>query len=126
MTFSKSGERKVESKGNFHQILNERIDAFVDLVYETTRSFPPEELYGVTSQLRRAALSVPLNYHEGYGRFLDKAKIQFYRISFGSLKESLYLVDFSFRQKYITSQRRDSLKEIGLKIYAMVWGILKP
>jgi four helix bundle protein len=125
MIFSQSGERKAQSTKTFHQILEQRIDTFVDIVYEITRSFPPYELYGVTSQLRRAALSIPLNYHEGYGRFLDKAKVQFNRVSFGSLKESLYLIDFAHRQKYITEQKRSEVRDVGMKIYGMFWGILK-
>lgn len=48
------------------------MDDFVHLVYDLSRRFPQEELYGVTSQLRRAALSVILNYIEGYTRKGDK------------------------------------------------------
>lgn len=56
-------------------------------VYEVTCKFPKEEIYGLTSQVRRAALSVPANVAEGFGRFhfLDKAK--FYLNARGSLYE---------------------------------------
>ena len=56
----------------FHDILKRKMDEYVHLVYKITRSFPREELYGSTSQLRRAALSVVLNYIEGYARLWEK------------------------------------------------------
>jgi len=76
-----------------------RIDNFEDLdvwqlgkelvlkVYDITMSFPKEEIYGITSQVKRASLSIPANIAEGFGRyhFMDKAK--FYLNARGSLYE---------------------------------------
>ncbi|OGN28326.1 MAG: hypothetical protein A2941_02205 [Candidatus Yanofskybacteria bacterium RIFCSPLOWO2_01_FULL_49_17] len=53
---------------NFHENLRSKIDEFVHLVYSFTKKFPREEVYGITSQLRRAAISIALNYVEGYAR----------------------------------------------------------
>lgn len=61
--------------------------ALVKLVYEITRAFPKEEIFGLTSQIRRAAISVPLNVAEGCGRFHRKETIHFMYISRGSLNE---------------------------------------
>jgi len=55
--------------------------------YKATASFPREEMYGLTSQIRRAAVSVPANIAEGYGRDQTGSFIQFLKISQGSLRE---------------------------------------
>jgi four helix bundle protein len=55
--------------------------------YEITMTFPKAELYGMTSQIRRASASIPANIAEGYGREYRSEYIQFLRIAQGSLKE---------------------------------------
>jgi four helix bundle protein len=57
------------------------------LTYLLTREFPREEAFGLTSQMRRAASSIPANIAEGYGRAQRRMFIQFLRIAQGSLKE---------------------------------------
>ena len=59
----------------------------VQEVYEVTKVFPKEEMYGLTSQIRRAAVSIPSNIAEGYARESIKELIRFLYISLGSLSE---------------------------------------
>jgi four helix bundle protein len=56
-------------------------------VYLLTKVFPDSELYGITSQMRRASVSIPSNIAEGYGRKSSKSYAQFYTIAFGSALE---------------------------------------
>lgn len=63
-------------------------------VYRATKSFPNEEIYGITSQLRRAALPIPTNIVEGYARRGDRELARFVDIALGSLAETRYLLSF--------------------------------
>jgi len=99
---------------------------YAHLVYKITRDFPREELYGVTSQLRRASLSVILNYIEGYARIKDKVHKNFLEISYGSLKESDYLLEFSKDEKYINSDQDYIVaRKLADEIGAMLWSTIK-
>lgn len=90
-------------------------------VYEITRGFPKEEIFGVTSQLRRSALSVPTNIVEGYSRKGDKELSRFVSIALGSLGESRYLLDFSRRLGYLEEDDFLVLKERIDKLGSKLW-----
>ena len=105
----------------FHDILKKKTDEFAFSVYRITKDFPREEIYGITSQLRRAALSVILNYIEGYARVGNKSYKNFLQISYGSLKESKYLIYFSYREKYIDKNNYNNLIKLTEEIGAMLW-----
>lgn len=72
-------------------------------VYQITSHFPKEEIYGLTSQLRRAAVSVPANIAEGFGRTGIKDNIKFYTIAAGSLNELEYYIILSKDLNYLNS-----------------------
>ena len=113
-------------KEGFHSQLRKKADDYVRSIYKLTRSFPKEELYGITSQVRRAALSVALNLIEGYGRgSKTKSFKNFLHIAYGSLKESQYLLDFSFQEKFLEEHWYKSTARVGDEIGAMLWGIIQ-
>ena len=95
-----------------------------ELAYKTyliTRKFPKEELYGLTSQLRRSALSVPTNIVEGYSRKGDKELAHFVNISLGSMAETKYLLYFALRLGYLSDEEYDKInkgyEELGGKLW---------
>ena len=110
---------------SFHERLKDSMNEYAHSVFKTSKRFPEEEKYGVTSQLRRAALSVILNYIEGYARNRNKVHKNFLEISYGSLKESQYLIEFSFKEGFINKGDFDRLLKLGDGIGMMLWGILR-
>ena len=82
----------------------EMADEVVVLVYQATAKFPGEELYGLTSQMRRAAVSVPSNIVEGCARDSQADYLRFLNIAFGSLRELHYQLDLSNRLGFLRNQ----------------------
>lgn len=85
----------------------ELADEVAVFIYQITAGFPKEELYGLTSQMRRAAVSVPSNIVEGCARDSQADYLRFLTIAFGSLRELHYQLSLSHRLGYLSSQ--DSL-----------------
>jgi len=90
-------------------------------VYCTTSRFPKEEIYGITSQLRRAALSVPTNIVEGYSRRGDKELSRFINIALGSLGETKYLIMFSCKLGYLNYSEHQQLWEVAGDLGRKLW-----
>ncbi len=90
-------------------------------VYSTTSRFPKEEIYGITSQLRRAALSVPTNIVEGYSRRGDKELSRFINIALGSLGETKYLIMFSSKLGYLNDSEHQQLWEVAGDLGRKLW-----
>ncbi|MCD6456262.1 MAG: four helix bundle protein [Methanophagales archaeon] len=83
-------------------------------IYKVSQTFPKEELYGMTNQLRRASVSVPANIAEGWGRGTTNGYIQFLRIARGSLLEVETLTTVSHSLGYVNAQ--DLQEQISQKI----------
>lgn len=81
----------------------QKTDELAKEIYKLTKSFPKSEMFGITSQLRRASLSVPTNIVEGSHRDSLGDYIRFLDISLGSLAETGYLLEFSEALGYINS-----------------------
>lgn len=109
----------------FHQILKKLMDEFVHLVFDVTKDFPKDELFGVTSQFRRSALSIILNYIEGFARKRKNVMKNFFEISYGSLKEAKYLLYFSYKRKYLKEEDYKKGLVKAEEIGKMLWGILE-
>ena len=97
----------------------------VEDVYKTTKNFPKEEIYGLTSQLRRAAVSIPSNIAEGFTRLHNKEYRQFLYISLGSCAELNTQIIISSHLSYLSSEKANGiLKEIE-EISKMIMGLIK-
>lgn len=108
-------------ENDFPKKLKMKMDEYVHLIYKISRNFPKEELYGVTSQFRRSTLSIILNYIEGFARHKKAVKLNFWEISYGSLKESKYLLYFSKVENYISEEDYNKALKLAEEIGAMLW-----
>lgn len=115
------------SQETFHDILKRCIDDYILLAYASTKKYPTDERYGLTSQDRRAALSIMLNYVEGYARMRPAVQLNQYEIAYASLKESIYCRFLAVRLNYISLEEyreANALKErIGAMLYSSIEGL---
>ncbi|MDR3642125.1 MAG: four helix bundle protein [Candidatus Doudnabacteria bacterium] len=109
----------------YHENLKAKIKEFCHLSYKICRGFPKDELYGITSQFRRAVISVALNYTEGYARIKEKVHKNFIEISYGSLKEVLFLINFCHDEKFMSEKDFQELNQQAEEIARMLWGMLR-
>jgi len=119
-----NSQDKTGATQNFHENLKGLMDDYVKKVYVYTKSFPKEEVFGITSQLKRASLSVALNYIEGYARQQKGHFKNFLEISYGSLQESKYLIKLAHELGFSPPEKHLELSKTADKIGAILWGIL--
>ena len=93
-------------------------------VYQKTSVFPKEELFGLTSQLRRASSSIPTNIAEGCGRYSSKELTHFLNISLDSANETAYLLFLSKDLKYISFNDFEILENQIEQIKAMLINLI--
>ena len=82
----------------------QKAHSFVLAVYKETKDFPEDERFGLTSQFRRAAVSIAANIAEGYKKLSKADKLRFFNISQGSLEECIYYCILSRDLGYINEQ----------------------
>jgi four helix bundle protein len=95
------------------------------MVYNLTKLFPKDEQYGLTSQLRRAAVSVPANIAEGCGKFSRKDFAKFLQISLGSAQETEYLSLLSFELGYVEDTHYNESSALMNEVKAMLISLIK-
>lgn len=96
----------------------------IDYIYTSTASFPKDELYGLSSQLRRAAVSVALNIAEGTAR--SKADFRrFLDIAQGSICECIALLEICKRRKYMQEGQNSLLRRYFSELSKMISGLKK-
>ena len=94
-------------------------------IYLLTKKFPKEELYGLTSQIRRSAISIPSNIAEGFRRYHNKEYRQFLYISLGSCAELETQIAIAKNLKYITEEKEIELTEKSDHICRMTSNLIK-
>ena len=87
----------------------QKAHAFTLLVYRLTREFPKDEIFGLTSQFRRAAVSIEANFAEGYKKISKADKLRFLNIAEGSLAECRNYVILARDLEYVNEQQYNSL-----------------
>ena len=95
------------------------------IIYKLTEKFPDKENFSLTSQLRRAAVSITSNVAEGFSRQGKKEKVQFYYIAKGSLTEVQSQILLARDLKYIEHQDFTSLAEKTVKVSKLIFGLIK-
>jgi len=103
----------------------EKAHAFALAVYKLTKEFPKEELYGLTSQIRRASMSVPTNIAEGCGRNTDPEFARFLQIALGSASETEYQLLLAHDLGFITKENYEPLNKDVEEIKRMLASLLK-
>ena len=94
-------------------------------VYKVTTKFPKEELYGLTSQIRRASMSVPTNIAEGCGRNTDKEFARFLQIAMGSASETEYQLILARDLEFLPKDSYEKLHNDVEEIKRMLASLLK-
>lgn len=103
----------------------QRADDLVALVYQTTRAFPKEEQYGLTSQMRRSAVSVAANIVEGASRRSRPEYLQFLYMAKASLSELSYYIHLSRRLEYLAALQFEEVDSLAEEAARTLYGLMQ-
>jgi four helix bundle protein len=112
-------------KGYKKLIVWQKANELACQIYLETKKFPKDEIYGITSQLRRAAISIPTNIVEGSGRQGKKELKHFLNIALGSLAETEYLLEFCHHFRYLDAEGYNRIESIRKEVGALLWNFYK-
>lgn len=113
---------QVETKGFKNLIVWQKAYTLVKEIYKITATFPKDELYGLSQQMRRSAIAIPSNIAEGYGRQHDKEYKQFLSIAYGWLceLETQYLLCVDLNFSPMNQTIKTLIKEVGSMLYRLM------
>jgi four helix bundle protein len=94
-------------------------------IYQITRDFPKEEMYGLINQMRRAAVSVPSNIAEGAGRNSNKEFLQFLYIATGSLSELETQLIIAYNLGYTDNEQKQDMDTLINTLFKMLSGLIQ-
>ena len=103
----------------------ELADQLALIIYQVTRSFPKEELFGLTSQIRRAAVSVPSNIVEGCARNTQVDYLRFLDTAYGSVRELEYQLSLAMRLGLLPDETGNSISSISQETGKVLYGLIR-
>ena len=95
------------------------------LIYSQTKEFPKEEQFGITSQIRRAAVSIPTNIAEGTGKSTKKDFANYLQTALGSTQEVEYLLLLSNELSYLNQEQFQKINSLVNEVKAMLISLIK-
>ena len=111
---------------NFRKLLVwQKAMALTTKIYESTKLFPKEEIFGLTSQLRRCVISIPSNIAEGFGRDSKNELLRFLNISVGSLFELQTQLEISKNIDFLKKEEFNNLYEDSREVERMLIAFIK-
>jgi four helix bundle protein len=111
----------VEEKKGYKKLrVWEKANQLAMAIYKTSKTFPKEEIYGLTSQIRRAAFSVSLNIVEGHASTSKREFLSFLNIANRSLVETEYLLEIMRELKFINDTGYNGLEEMRIEVAVML------
>ena len=106
---------------NFRNLLVwQKAMLLITKIYNSTKKFPKEEIFGLTSQIRRSSVSIPSNIAEGFGRDSNKEYLRFLNISIGSLFEMQTQLEIAKNIEYLTQEEFNNLYEDSREVERML------
>ena len=95
------------------------------IIYKITKGFPREEIFGLTSQMRRCVVSITSNIAEGFSRQSYKEKMQFYSIALGSTTELQNQLLIAKDVRYISEKDFNEIFNQSIKVHKIINGLIK-
>lgn len=119
----------MENKDKIHSFTD--LDAWKEghklvlTIYQVTKNFPKEEIFGLINQIRRCAVSITSNIAEGFSRQSFKEKVQFYSMALGSLTELQNQLLIAKDVKYLPVDEFQEIADLTIKVHKIINGLIK-